>query len=148
MKTYFPKQDDMVKKWCVVDAEGATLGRLAARVASVLRGKHKPTYTPHADMGDFVIVVNAAKVRVTGRKLDQKTYERHSGYPGGLSVVNLKTLLEKKPEEVVKLAVRGMLPKTLLGRKLFKKLKVYRGSGHPHKAQMPTAMDVKEVCSA
>jgi large subunit ribosomal protein L13 len=138
MKTYFPKEEDIAKKdWYVMDAEGATLGRLAARIAVILRGKNKPTFTPHADMGDFIIVVNAEKVKLTGRKLDQKNYEKYSGYPGGLRVVNARTMLAKKPEDVIMLAVRGMLPKNILGRKLLSKLKVYRGSEHPHQAQMP-----------
>ncbi len=148
MDTFFPKQGDLKKKWYVADAEEAVLGRLSARIAAILRGKHKPTYTPHADMGDFVIVINAEKVKMTGNKLQQKTYERYSGYPGGLRVVNARTLLSTKPEEVIKLSVRGMLPKNALGRQMLKKLKVYRGSEHPHKAQMPETLDMKEVRSA
>lgn len=148
MKTYFPKTDELVKNWYLVDADGATLGRLASRIAMMLRGKTKPTFTPHTDVGDFVIVINAEKVRLTGRKLDFKTYERHSGYPGGLKVINAKTLLEKKPEEVIKLAVRGMLPKNALGRKIIKKLKIYKGSSHPHRAQMPKEFAIKEVSGA
>jgi large subunit ribosomal protein L13 len=141
MKTYFPKEEDIAKKdWYVMDAEGATLGRLAARIAVILRGKNKPTFTPHADMGDFIIVVNAEKVKLTGRKLDQKNYEKYSGYPGGLRVVNARTMLAKKPEDVIMLAVKGMLPKNIPGRKLLSKLKVYKGSEHPHKAQMPKAL--------
>ena len=141
MKTYFPKEEDIAKKdWYVVDAEGAVLGRLAARIAIILRGKDKPTFTPHADMGDFIIVVNAEKVKLTGRKLDQKNYAKYSGYPGGLRVVNARTMLIKKPEDVIMLAVKGMLPKNILGRKLLSKLKVYKGSEHPHKAQMPKAL--------
>lgn len=141
MKTYFPKDEDIAKKdWYVVDAEGATLGRLAARIATILRGKNKPTFTPHADMGDFIIVVNAEKVKLTGRKLEQKTYEKYSGYPGGLRVQNARTMLAKKPEDVIMLAVRGMLPKNILGRKMLNKLKVYKGSEHPHKAQMPKVL--------
>lgn len=137
MKTYFPKSEEIQKNWYTVDADGQVLGRLAAKIAMKLRGKDKPVFTPHADTGDFVIVINAEKVKLTGRKLFQKNYERHSGYPGGLRVFNAKTMLEKKPEDVIRLAVRGMLPKNILGRKLLKKLKVYRGSDHPHKAQMP-----------
>ena len=148
MKTYFPKTDEIVKNWYLVDADGATLGRLAARIAMMLRGKTKPSFTPHTDVGDFIIVINAEKVRLTGRKLDFKTYERHSGYPGGLKVVNAKTLLDKRPEEVIKFAVRGMLPKNALGRKIIKKLKVYKGSEHPHKAQMPKEFAIKEVSGA
>jgi len=124
------------------------LGRLAAKVATILRGKTKPVFTPHADTGDFVIIVNADKVKLTGAKLLQKTYQKHSGYPGGLRVVNAKTMLEKKPEEVIYLAVKGMLPKNTLGRKILKKLKVYRGSEHPHKAQMPRELSLKEVQGA
>ncbi len=141
MKTYFPKEEDIAKKdWYVVDAEGATLGRLAAKIAVILRGKNKPTFTPHVDMGDFIVVINADKVKLTGRKLDQKTYERYSGYPSGLRVINARTLLSKKPEDLIMFAVRGMLPKNILGRKLLSKLKVYKGSEHPHKAQMPKAL--------
>mgnify|MGYP001768413588 CR=1 FL=1 len=148
MKTYFPKTDEIVKNWYLVDADGATLGRLAARIAMMLRGKTKPSFTPHSDVGDFVIVINAEKVRLTGRKLEFKTYERHSGYPGGLKVINAKTLLDKKPEEVIKFAVRGMLPKNALGRKIIKKLKVYKGTTHPHRAQMPKEFAIKEVSGA
>jgi large subunit ribosomal protein L13 len=148
MKTYFPKTDEIAKDWYLINAEGATLGRLAVQIAMMLRGKTKPTFTPHTDVGDFVIVVNADKIRLTGRKIDQKTYERHSGYHGGLKVVNVKTMLDKKPEDVIKLAVRGMLPKNALGRKMIKKLKVYRGGEHPHKAQMPKEFAFKEVRGA
>jgi large subunit ribosomal protein L13 len=145
MDTFFPKQGDLNKKWYVADAQEAVLGRLSARIASILRGKHKAIYTPHTDTGDYVIVINASKVRLTGNKLEQKTYERYSGYPGGLRSVPAKTLLAKKPEEIIKLSVKGMLPKNALGRKMLKKLKVYRGGEHPHKAQMPEALDMKEV---
>jgi large subunit ribosomal protein L13 len=145
MKTYFPKTGDIVKNWYVVDADGVILGRLAAKVAVVLRGKNKPTFTPHTDVGDFVVVVNAEKVKLTGNKLLQKIYQRHTGYPGGIKVVNAKTLLDKKPEEVIISAVRGMIPKNSLGRQMLKKLKVYRGNEHPHKAQMPKELAVKEV---
>ena len=145
MDTFFPKEGDLNKKWYVADAQEAVLGRLSARIAAILRGKHKAIYTPHTDTGDYVIVINASKVRLTGNKLQQKTYERYSGYPGGLRSVTAKTLLATKPEEIIKLSVRGMLPKNALGRKMLKKLKVYRGSEHPHKAQMPEALDMKEV---
>jgi len=148
MKTYFPKTDEIVKDWYLINAEGATLGRLAAKIAMMIRGKTKPTFTPHTDVGDFVVVINADKVRLTGRKIDLKTYERHTGYPGGLKVVNMRTMLDKKPEDVIKFAVRGMLPKNALGRKIIKKLKVYRGSEHPHKAQMPKEFAFKEVRGA
>jgi large subunit ribosomal protein L13 len=145
MDTFFPKQGDLNKKWYVADAQEAVLGRLSARIAAILRGKHKAIYTPHTDTGDYVIVINASKVRLTGNKLQQKTYERYSGYPGGLRSVPAHTLLATKPEEIIKLSVRGMLPKNALGRKMLKKLKVYKGSEHPHKAQMPEALDMKEV---
>ncbi|HVN22939.1 MAG TPA: 50S ribosomal protein L13 [Syntrophorhabdales bacterium] len=145
MDTFFPSEKKLERKWFVVDAESATLGRLSARIAAVLRGKHKPTYTPHADTGDFVVVINADKVKLTGNKLAAKTYERYSGYPGGLTVLNARTLLAAKPEELIRIAVRGMLPKTALGRRMFKKLKVYKGNAHPHQAQKPETMDVKEA---
>jgi large subunit ribosomal protein L13 len=148
MKTYFPKTDEIIKDWYLINAEGATLGRLAAQIAMMIRGKTKPTFTPHTDVGDFVVVINADKVRLTGSKIDLKTYERHTGYPGGLKVVNMRTMLDKKPEDVIKFAVRGMLPKNALGRKIIKKLKVYRGSEHPHKAQMPKEFAFKEVRGA
>jgi large subunit ribosomal protein L13 len=123
--------------WYIADVQGKTLGRAAARIASVLRGKTKPTFTPHADAGDFVVVINAEKIKVSGRKLDQKTYFSHSQYPGGLKEEKLKDLLERKPEDVIKKAVWGMIPKTKLGRSVYKKLKVYRGPSHPHEAQNP-----------
>jgi large subunit ribosomal protein L13 len=148
MKTYFPKTDEIAKDWHLINAEGAILGRLAAQIAMMLRGKTKPTFTPHTDVGDFVVVINADKVRVTGRKIDLKTYARHSGYPGGFKAVTMRTMLDKKPEDVIKLAVRGMLPKNALGRKIIKKLKVYRGEEHPHKAQMPKEFAFKEVRGA
>lgn len=137
MRTIYAPTKELEKKWFVVDAEGQTLGRLAVRIAHVLRGKHKPTFAPHQDTGDYVIVVNAAKVRVSGNKLEDKQYYRHSGYPGGLRATNLETMLTKKPSFVVEHAVCGMLPKSRLGRKLFRNLKVYGGSDHPHAAQMP-----------
>ena len=145
MDTYFPNEKGLQKKWFVVDAEAAVLGRLSARVAAVLRGKHKATYTPHADTGDFVVVINAEKVKLTGNKMAAKTYERHSLHPGGLKVLNARTLLALKPEELIKIAVRGMLPKNALGRRLIKKLKVYKGSEHPHQAQQPEWLEVKEA---
>ena len=148
MKTYFPKTDEIIKDWYLISAEGATLGRLAAQIAMMLRGKTKPTFTPHTDVGDFVVVINAEKIRLTGRKIDLKTYARHSGYHGGFKAVNMKTMLEKKPEEVIRLAVRGMLPKNALGRKIIKKLKIYKGAEHPHKAQMPKEFVYKEVRGA
>ncbi len=142
MKTYSAKAQEIERKWYVVDAQGKTLGRLAAQVASILRGKHKPIYTPHVDCGDFVIVINAEKIRTTGRKLDQKYYYRHSGYPGGLKQVSLRNQLNKFPERVIEAAVKGMLPKNKLGRAMFKKLKVYAGSKHPHAAQNPEPLDL------
>lgn len=141
-KTYMAKPAEVDRKWYVVDATGLTLGRLATQIATVLRGKHKPQYTPHVDVGDFVIVVNAEKVKVTGRKLDQKMYYRHTGYPGGLKSVTLRRQLEKFPERVLESAVRGMLPHGPLGRRMFKKLKVYAGPQHPHQAQMPEVLEV------
>jgi large subunit ribosomal protein L13 len=126
----------------VVDATGLTLGRLATQIATVLRGKHKPIYSPHVDCGDFVIVVNADKIRVTGRKLDQKFYYRHSGYTGGLKQISLRDQLDKHPERVIRLAVRGMLPKNRLGRQMIKKLKVYASPNHPHQAQQPKPFEL------
>jgi large subunit ribosomal protein L13 len=142
VKTFSAKSHAIDREWFVLDAEGKTLGRLAARIAIVLRGKHKPIYTPHVDCGDYVIVVNADKVNVTGQKLDQKMYYRHSGYPGGLSEITLRKQLQIHPERVIEAAVRGMLPKNRLGRKMFKKLKVYAGPGHPHEAQQPKPFDL------
>ena len=141
--TYSAKNTDNAGKWGVVDAEGAVLGRLAAKVAATLRGKHNPLYTPHADLGDAVVVINAAKIVLTGRKMDQKTYYRHSGYIGGLKSITAKKLIEKRPEDVIRFAVKGMLPKNSLGRKLFKKLKVYAGDQHPHEAQQPEKMTIQ-----
>ena len=143
MGTFFPSEKNLERKWYVVDADSATLGRLSTRIAAVLRGKHKAIFTPHADTGDFVVVINAEKVRLTGNKLAAKTYERYSGYPGGLTVVNARTMLAAKPEELIRLAVRGMMPKTALGRRMLKKLKVYKGSEHPHQAQKPEGLDLK-----
>ena len=136
------KSSDNPQKWYLVDANGAVLGRLASRVAHRLRGKHNPEFTPHVDTGDWVIVINAEKIVLTGRKLDQKMYYRHSGYIGGLKQMTAKELLEKKPEELVRSAVKGMLPKNKLGRRLFKKLKVYTGSNHPHEAQQPEIIKI------
>jgi large subunit ribosomal protein L13 len=137
MKTYTTKATDITRSWHVVDADGATLGRLATEVAALLRGKHKATFSPHLDTGDPVIVVNAAKVRVTGNKLQAKTYVRHSGYPGGLRSETLDALLSRRPEEVVRRAVRGMLPQNRLGEQMSRKLHVYAGADHPHAAQKP-----------
>jgi large subunit ribosomal protein L13 len=141
-KTYVTKEDDIQRDWLVVDAAGQTLGRLASEVARLLRGKHKPSYSPSTDVGDYVVVINAEKVEVTGRKLDQKTYYRHSGYPGGLKAITLRELLRRRPTRVIKYAVRGMLPRNRLGRRVFKKLKVYAGPEHPHAAQNPRALDL------
>ena len=137
LKTYSARESDIQRKWLVVDAEGKTLGRLAAQVAMVLKGKHKPMYTPHMDTGDHVIVVNAAKVRLTGTKPEKKTYFHHTLYPGGAPFTRLSELLEKHPERVVQKAVKGMMPKTKLGDAMMKKLKVYAGPEHPHEAQQP-----------
>jgi large subunit ribosomal protein L13 len=137
VRTFVGKPAEIEREWYVVDAEGQTLGRLASRIAPILKGKHKPIYTPHMDCGDFVVVVNAEKVRVTGRKLDQKMYHRHSGYPGGLTSITLRNQLARHPERVLQAAVKGMLPKNKLGRRMMKKLKVYAGDSHPHQAQTP-----------
>ncbi len=140
MNTYMPNPESVEKKWYVIDAEGQNLGRLASAVARVLRGKNKPEFTPHADMGDYVIVVNAEKVRVTGKKLDQKMYYRHSDYVGGFKSNTLREMLDKKPEKVIEHAVIGMLPKGPLGRKMAEKLHVYTGAEHPHAAQKPETL--------
>ena len=140
-KTYSTKPTDVERKWYVVDAQGQTLGRMAARIAHILKGKHKAEYVPHMDVGDFVIVINAEKIHVTGRKMDQKKYYRHSGYPGGLSEINLRDQLVKHPTRPVERAVHGMLPKNRLGRKMFSKLKVYAGPEHPHEAQKPEVLE-------
>jgi large subunit ribosomal protein L13 len=142
MKTYTPNVRDVHRRWWVVDAEGQVLGRLATRVATVLRGKHKPMYAPHLDTGDYVVVINAAKVRLTGRKPEEKRYFRHSGYMGGERFVPITTMLQRHPERVVELAVKGMLPKTNLGRLMRKKLKVYAGPVHPHAAQAPRVLEI------
>jgi len=140
--TYSAKQSDIIQKWYVVDAAGMVLGRLASQVASRLRGKHNPLFTPHVDCGDSVIVVNADKIVLTGRKWDQKMYHRHSGYTGGLKSVTAKKLLEKRAEDLLKFAVKGMLPKNRLGSKILKKLKVYTGGNHPHEAQQPKELSL------
>ncbi|HQE91771.1 MAG TPA: 50S ribosomal protein L13 [Anaerolineae bacterium] len=141
-KTYVARPDDIQREWYIVDATGLTLGRLATKIASVLRGKNKPQYTPYEDVGDFVIVINAEKVAVTGRKLDQKKYFHHSGYPGGIKSITLRRQLQKHPERVIEHAVKGMLPRGPLGRRQFKKLKVYAGSTHPHQAQLPKPLEL------
>ena len=137
MKTFMAKKSDVKRDWYVIDAEGQTLGRLASKVATVLRGKHKAIYTPHVDCGDYVIVINAEKVKLTGNKLDQKMYYNHSGYPGGLRERNAKVMIEKYPEEMVERAIKGMLPHGRLGRQMYKKLFVYKGSENKHQAQQP-----------
>jgi len=142
VKTYVTKPDEVQREWFVVDASGKTLGRLATEVARILRGKHKPIYSPMIDVGDYVIVVNAEKVRVTGRKLTQKFYYRHSGYPGGFKQISLRDMLARHPTRVIEYAVRGMLPKNALGRRMFKKLKVYAGPDHPHQAQNPKPLEL------
>ena len=148
VKTYIPKVAEIERKWYIVDAEGQTLGRLATQIASVLRGKHKPTYTPHLDVGDYVIVVNAEKIRVTGNKHEQKFYYRHSGYPGGFRSTSLRDQLAKHPERVIETAVKGMLPHTNLGRHQLAKLKVFAGPNHPHAAQQPTKLEIRGASRA
>lgn len=145
MKTYQANAQDRERGWQIVDAEGKTLGRLATQIANVLRGKNKPTYTPHVDVGDFVIVVNAEKVAVTGDKREKKLYWRHSGYPGGIRSRTLGDLLEKRPEEVIRKAVKGMLPRNRLARQQLRKLKVYAGPEHPHQAQKPESYEITQV---
>lgn len=142
MKTFSPKENEVKRDWFVVDAEGKILGRLASRIAHHLRGKHKPEFAPHMDTGDFIVVVNADKIRVTGRKLDKKLYQSYSGYPGGIKEVKLKDMLKDTPERVLLKAVQGMLPKNRIGRAQLKKLKVYAGSQHPHVSQNPAALDL------
>jgi large subunit ribosomal protein L13 len=142
MKTFVANSETRQRDWYVVDAEGKTLGRLATRIADTLRGKHKPEYTPHVDTGDFVIVVNAEKIAVTGNKLRDKRYWRHSGHPGGIRSRTLGEMLDQRPEEVIRKAVRGMLPRNRLARKQLTKLKIYAGPDHPHAAQQPTEMEV------
>lgn len=140
MKTFNAKPGEVERKWLVVDLEGQTVGRAAARVAAILRGKTKPEYTPHVDTGDFVIAINADKVVFTGTKAQKKFYHQHSGYPGGLKTISAEKLLQKRPEQVFQLAVRGMLPKNSLGRSMLKKLKIYKGNEHPHQAQKPESV--------
>lgn len=142
MKTYTPKTTDIQRRWLVVDAEGKVLGRLASEVAQLLRGKHKPMYTPHLDTGDFVVVINADKIRLTGNKAEQKTYFRHTGYMGGDKLIPFRDMQEKHPERIIDLAVKGMLPKNNLGRLMRRKLKVYAGPDHPHAAQQPEVIEI------
>jgi large subunit ribosomal protein L13 len=143
MKSYMARPLEVERKWYVVDAEGKHLGRLATEIVRVLRGKNKPQYTPHVDVGDFVVVVNADRVAVTGRKAEQRVYRRHSGYPGGMKETSYEQLLARKPTEVLRKAVYGMMPKTRLARKQFKKLKIYAGPEHPHSAQDPQTLEVR-----
>jgi len=146
VKTWTPKAEDIQdRKWWVVDATDQTLGRLASQIAHVLKGKHKPSYAPHQDMGDFVIVINAEKIHATGKHLDQSMYHRHSGYPGGLRSMNLRDMIARHPERPIELAVKGMLPKNRLGRQMIKKLKVYAGPSHDHQAQKPEVLEVKGI---
>lgn len=140
MKTTFVRKEDVDRKWYVIDARGQVVGRLAVEIAKRLRGKHKACYTPHIDTGDYIIVVNADKIRFTGNKLEDKLYYRHSGYPGGLKTITAKKLLQKKPERILEHAVKGMLPKNRLGRRMLSKMKVYAGPEHPHHAQQPEAL--------
>lgn len=142
MKTYSAKPETVVRDWYVVDAEGKTLGRLATEIARRLRGKHKPEYTPHVDTGDYIVVVNAEKVRVTGNKTTDKLYHRHTGYPGGLKSVPFDKMIERSPERVIEKAVKGMLPRNPLGRAMYRKLKVYAGTEHPHAAQQPATLEI------
>ena len=142
MKTYSAKPREVDKNWLLVDAEGQTLGRMATMIATKLRGKHKAEYTPHVDVGDYIVVINAEKVHVTGNKSKDKLYHSHSGYPGGLKSISFEQLIDKSPEKVIKLAVKGMLPRTPLGRTMYKKLKVYAGPEHPHVAQRPEALQL------
>jgi large subunit ribosomal protein L13 len=142
VKTYVVKESDITRQWFVVDATGKTLGRLASEISQILKGKHKRIYTPNLDVGDYVIVVNADKIEVTGRKMEDKSYYRHTGYPGGIRQLNLRDLLERHPTYAVRYAVKGMLPKNRLGRRMIKKLKVYAGPEHPHHAQQPKALEL------
>jgi large subunit ribosomal protein L13 len=145
VRTYSPKPGEIERQWLVIDASDVVLGRLATHVATLLRGKHKPTFAPHVDTGDFVVIVNAGKVALTGNKRETKIAYRHSGYPGGLKRITYNDLLDKRPERAVEMAVRGMLPHNRLGRKLIKKLKVYAGAEHPHAAQQPVPFEIKQI---
>ena len=141
-KTYLEKPADVQRKWYLIDAEGKTLGRLAARVATLLRGKHKPTFTPHVDTGDHVVIINAEKIRLTGDKMETKTYSRHSGYPGGLKTLTAQHIHDRRPTQLLTRAIQGMLPKTPLGKHMAKKLRVYAGTAHPHQAQQPQTLSL------
>jgi len=142
MKTYQAKKEEIEHKWYVVNAEGKVLGRLSTELAKILKGKNKPIYTPHVDTGDFVVVVNAGKVTLTGKKLKDKIYYHHTGYPGGIKEMSAEKLLAKKPTEMIRMAVRGMLPKNSLGRQMLRKLKIYAGPNHPHEAQQPVSLEL------
>ncbi len=142
MKTYSAKPNEVSKNWLLIDAEGQTLGRMATGIAARLRGKHKAEYTPHVDTGDFIVVINADKVKVTGKKASDKIYHSHSGFPGGIKSISFEKLQDKAPERIIQLAVKGMLPRTPLGRAMFKKLKVYAGTDHPHSAQQPVTIQL------
>jgi len=142
MKTYQAKKEELEQKWYLVNAEGKVLGRLATELVKILKGKNKPTYTPHLDTGDFVIVVNAGKLTLTGKKMKDKIYYHHTGYPGGIREINAEKLLAKKPTEMIRMAVKGMLPKNVLGRQMLRKLKVYAGPNHPHEAQKPVLKEI------
>ena len=142
MKTYSPKSSDIRRNWYVVDASGKALGRLATEIASRLRGKHKPEYSPHMDMGDYIVVINASEIAVTGNKAKDKVYHRHSGYPGGIKSITFEKLRQSKPERIIETAVKGMLPKTALGREMYRKLKVYPGAEHKHASQQPIPLEI------
>jgi len=143
LRTFMAKEQDIPRKWYIIDAANKTLGRLASETAAILRGKHKPIFTPHVDTGDFVIIINAEKVVLTGKKLQKKMYYRHSGYPGGLKTINCEALMQKKPEMVIEQAVKGMLPHNRLGDDMYRKLKVYKGPQHPHQAQQPEVWELR-----
>ncbi len=143
MKTYQAKKEELDHQWCLVNAEGKVLGRLATELAKILRGKNKPSFTPHVDTGDFVVVVNAGKVVLTGKKMKDKVYYHHTGYPGGIKEITAEKLLAKKPTEMLRIAVKGMLPKNSLGRQMLRKLKIYAGPNHPHEAQKPVPLQLK-----
>jgi large subunit ribosomal protein L13 len=142
MKTFIAKKEEAERNWVLIDASDKVVGKVAVEIASILRGKTKPVFTPHVDTGDFVVVINAEKVKLTGNKLEQKVYYRHSGYMGGIKAASAKSLMAKNPEEILRHAVRGMLPKNSLGKSMFRKLKIYTGSAHPHEAQMPKAINL------
>lgn len=141
-KSFTPRAGDIERSWYVVDADGKTLGRLASQIAHVLRGKHKPTYSPHMDVGDHIVVINAEKIRVTGRKAEQKVYYRHTGHPGGLRTTTYEDMMDKHPDRILRTAIKGMMPNNVLGRQMFKKLRIYAGAEHGHTAQQPQVLDI------